>query len=95
MKMLSAPDLARLRKDNGKKPTRTRHLSPPEYVIELLGGPRATGRFVGRCHSSIIKWRKRGVIPPDSQILILTGATKQGWDITASDLILGRDVPVE
>lgn len=89
------PPMNTVREPMPKKPTRTRHLSPPEYVIDYLGGPRATGRFVGRCHSSVIKWRKMGVIPPDSQILILTEATEQGWDITASDLILGRDVPVE
>lgn len=68
------------------------HLSPPAYVVRVVGGPRATGRFVGRSHSSVIQWVAKGAIPPDSQRTILTKARAEGLDITAEDLILGRAV---
>ena len=68
------------------------HMNPAEYVIHILGGPRATARYVGRDHSSVIAWRKRGAVPGDCQVIILQKADKDGYDITAQDLILGRKV---
>lgn len=68
------------------------HLDPPTYVIGLLGGPRATGRFVGRSHAAVIKWRKVGMIPPECQRTLLLAARTHGLDLTAEDLILGRTV---
>jgi hypothetical protein len=72
-------------------------LSPAEHVIRTIGGVRKTARAIGREPSSISAWRSakgtNGQVPRNAQRSILTYARAKKLDITASDLILGRDVP--
>lgn len=78
------------------------HLRPAEYVIRVFKGVRATARAIGRNPSSVSKWQKErenrgtsGQIPHAVQRTILEQARERGLDITAEDLILGREVVVE
>lgn len=69
-------------------------LKPAEYVIKEFGGVRATARVIGYTPEAISKWRYqgRGRVPSGVQELILDKAVEMGRDITARDLIKGREV---
>lgn len=69
-------------------------LSPAEYVIMIFGGVRATAREIGYSPSAISKWRHQGKgnIPNSVKLLIYNIAQNKGYDITAEDLLIGRDV---
>jgi hypothetical protein len=34
-----------------------------EFAVELLNGPKATGRIVGRTHQAVLKWIKSARLP--------------------------------
>lgn len=65
----------------------------------MIGGVRKTARAIGRDPSAVSKWQKLpdsngvlGIIPRNAQLEILTYAKKNKLDISANDLILGRNV---
>lgn len=73
--------------------------SPAEHVIRVFGGVRATARAIGRAHTAVVLWRKPkaeggtgGKIPNAAITVIADLARRQKLDITADDLIYGRDV---
>lgn len=75
------------------------HLTPAEYVINVFGGVRKSGRALGRTASAISKWTRSdknggcgGRIPSRMQEIILQVARIQKLDITPEDLVTGRDV---
>ncbi len=73
------------------------YLSAADYVIQVFGGVRATARAIGRAPTTVSKWHNRkykncGKIPTSAMQLILTIAENRGLDITADDLIRGREV---
>lgn len=70
---------------------------PVDHVIKVFGGIRATARALKRDPSAITKWRRSkakggtgGEIPRGVQRRILTIAQRDKLDITATDLIFGR-----
>lgn len=76
-----------------------KHLSPAEIVINAFRGVNATARALGRKPSAISKWKKSrddrgcgGDVPARTHRLILERARADGLDVTAEDLIYGRDV---
>jgi len=75
------------------------HLSPAAYVLMIFNGVRATARVAGRSPSSVCKWNKpkeqrgtNGLIPTKAQPILLDKARDLGLDLTAEDLIFGREV---
>jgi hypothetical protein len=75
------------------------HLNPAQYVVKVFGGVRKTAREIGRSPSSVSKWNKPvaakglgGEIPRLSQRAVLHVAKIKKLDITAEDIIFGRDV---
>lgn len=71
---------------------------PADYVIRVLGGVRSTARLLKRNPSNVARWRmskaKRGTggqIPRAVHSRILKIAQERSLDITATDIILGRD----
>ena len=70
-------------------------LNPVEYVIYMFNGVRQTARIIGKNPSSVCEWKKRGLIPNSSQSVILEKAKEHNLDITANDLILGREIDQE
>lgn len=78
------------------------HLTPAQYVIRVFKGVRATARVLGRSPSSVSKWTKPksargtdGQIPGTAQRTIIEKARELRLDITANDLLFGRDIPAE
>jgi hypothetical protein len=75
------------------------HLNPAQYVVHCFGGVRKAGIALGRTASAISKWNKSdknfgcgGRIPSRMQEVILEVARIKKLDITAQDLVLGREV---
>ena len=75
------------------------HLRPADYVIYVFGGVRATSRAIGRSASSVSRWQTYknrdglgGTIPSAIQGIILERASELKLDISADDLIHGREI---
>lgn len=67
--------------------------SPAEFVIMKFGGIRPTARATGYQPNAILKWRyRKGFVPTSAQPVILKAAQDMGIDITAEDLIFGREI---
>ena len=75
-------------------------LNPAEYVIHMFDGVRPLARAIKKSPSTVCLWRsnrsrkngQKGRIPSSSHLPILKQAHINGLDITADDLIYGREV---
>lgn len=75
-------------------------LNPAEYVIKMFSGVRPLARAIKKSPSTVCLWRtnrsrkngQKGRIPSSSHLPILKQAEVRGLDITADDLIYGREV---
>lgn len=74
------------------------HKSPAELVIERLGGVSKVARLLGQDYSSVLRWPRpkdqkgaEGKVPTHAQRTILDYARANGLDLTAEDLIYGRN----
>ncbi len=74
-------------------------MTPAEYVRYVFGSNQAVAIVVDRDSSSISRWNAHkmrggcgGLIPRIAQLKILEYAQRHKLDITADDLIYGRDV---
>jgi hypothetical protein len=65
-------------------------ITPAELVIGAFNGVRATARELGCDPSAVSRWKKTGLIPGSYQRRILELAWERGVDLTAHDLIFGR-----
>lgn len=79
--------------------SKTVKYSPAEYVIYAFGGVTKLAKAIGRCPSSVSRWPLPksckgcdGYVPREAQRIILQYANENGLDVTAHDLILGRDL---
>jgi len=70
------------------------HLSPAQCLVRAFKGVRATSRRVQRTPSTVCNMVRRGYVPFPVQVTALQIAQAEGLDLTAEDLILGRDVRV-
>ena len=75
------------------------HQSPAAYTIALFGGIRPLARELDVDPSTVFRWKEpvdrggsAGLIPSSIQSRLLTLAKSQGLDLTAEDLIHGREV---
>ena len=75
------------------------HFTPAAWVVRAFGSNRAVARAAGCRPCTVIRWKKRsngevhGAIPPDQSARLLIVAEQRGLDVTARDLILGRELP--
>lgn len=75
------------------------HYTPAAWVVKQFRSNYRAARAIGRAPCTVIRWRRRangdarGLIPSDIMPAILQVAAAQNLDITAADLICGRDVP--
>lgn len=75
-------------------------LNPAEYVIHMFDGVRPLARAIKKSPSTVCLWRsnrsrkngQKGRIPSSSHLPILNEARSRGLDITADDLIYGREL---
>lgn len=76
-------------------------LCPADYVIYVLGGPKATGLAIGRTRQAVSLWRipkkkggTGGRIPPKCQVLLLKYAYENAIDIKPEDFTYGRRIDI-
>ena len=67
------------------------HTTPVDLAINLFGGVRKLARTLGRDPAAVSRWRKSGVVPTAAQRKILELAWEKGIDISAHDIIFGRE----
>ncbi len=74
-------------------------LSPAEYVIHVFGSGQAVANVVGKTRQAVYLWKRPrklggcdGKVPTRSIEKILKAAKLRGLDLTAEDLIRGRNV---
>ena len=67
-------------------------IPPSALVVGAFGGVRSTARLLNCEPSTISRWGKHGRVPAEWQRPILELAWSRGIDLTAHDLIFGREV---
>lgn len=77
-------------------------LSPAAYVVQVFGGVRKTADAINRTPGAVSLWFRSkerkgcaGGVPRSAQHAILEVAKVRGLDITANDLIYGREIQEE
>ncbi len=68
------------------------HTTPVELAIDMFGGVRKLARALGRDPAAVSRWQKSGVVPTSVQRRLLELAWERGIDISAHDMIFGREV---
>lgn len=68
-------------------------LTAVDLVISTFGGVRKLARAIARDPAAVSRWQRSGVIPTSIQRRILELAWERGHDLTANDVIFGRDKP--
>lgn len=73
--------------------------SPGEYAVHVFGGVKKLARILGMEPTNISRWQRsrheggpRGLIPNKKQKVVLDIAKERGLDLTAEDIIYGRQV---
>lgn len=69
-----------------------RLIHPAELVVRAFGGVRAAARLLNCEASTVSRWKQSGKVPAGWQKEILKAAWERGIDLTAHDLIFGREV---
>jgi hypothetical protein len=65
-------------------------LNPVELSTRAFGGVRKLARAIDRDPAAVSRWKKSGTIPSAAQRRLLEKAWELGLDLTAHDLIFGR-----
>jgi hypothetical protein len=68
-----------------------KHITPVELVISMFGGVRKLAKCIGRDPAAVSRWRKNGLVPTQIQRKVLEAALAREINITAYDIIYGRD----
>lgn len=76
------------------------HLAPAHYAAHVFGGVCALARVLGKSPGRVSNWLRprsvRGqggrIVSDDIKVRLLDLAKEQGLDLTAEDLIRGREV---
>lgn len=68
------------------------HTTPVELAIDMFGGVRKLARALGRDPAAVSRWQKSGVVPTSVQRRLLELAWERGIDISARDIVFGREV---
>ena len=68
--------------------------TPVQLLIKEFGGVRALARAVPRAAASVSRWQKGdGLVPTSMQKKVLETAWDNNINISAHELIFGRDDP--
>lgn len=65
--------------------------TPVQLVIRQFGGVRRLAKAIGRDPAAVSRWQKNGTIPSSAQRRLLEIALELGIEITAHDIIFGRN----
>lgn len=69
----------------------TTHLTPVDLAISLFGGVRRLARAIGRDPAAVSRWKRSGTVPSSVQRKLLQSAWDRGIELSAHDIIFGRD----
>ena len=69
----------------------TTTLTPVDLAVATFGGVRALARSLGCDPAAVSRWKKAGTIPALKQRKLLEAAWERGIDITAHDIVFGRE----
>ena len=58
----------------------------------MFGGVRKLARALNRDPAAVSRWQKSGIVPTSVQRRLLEMAWERGIDITAHDIVFGREV---
>jgi hypothetical protein len=72
--------------------TTSNHTTPVELAIDLFGGVRKLARALNRDPAAVSRWQKSGVVPTSVQRRLLESAWERGIEISAHDIVFGREV---
>lgn len=67
-------------------------IPPSQLVVAAFGGVRPAARLLECEPSTISRWSKTGLVPASYQKLVLSKAWEHGIDLTAHDIVFGREV---
>lgn len=70
----------------------TRLILPGPLVVQTFGGVRKLARQLGCDPSTISRWSSTGRVPSGMQRQVLQLAWSEGLDLTAHDIVWGREV---
>jgi hypothetical protein len=65
-------------------------ITPVDLVIQSFGGVRAAARVLKLDPATVSRWQQSGRVPAKRQENVLQLAWERGIDLTAHDLIFGR-----
>ena len=71
----------------------TSKTTPVQLLIAEFGGLRLLARKIGRDCGSVCRWQKSGLVPTSMQKKVLETAWDNNINISAHELIFGRDDP--
>lgn len=70
--------------------------TPYEVVIDKFRGVRKLAHALGiDNHTSVLRWKDKGLIPAHHQERVLTVAKERGIDLTAEEVIFGSPAKAE
>ena len=75
-----------------RAPMDKKHLTPVDVCLLEFGGVRKLAKALGRDPAAISRWKRLGTVPSAVQRKLLEVAAARGLNITALDVIFGRDV---
>jgi hypothetical protein len=67
-------------------------IPPSRLVVAAFGGVRPMARLLACDASTVSRWSKTGLVPSVWQRPILELAWTKGIDLTAHDIVFGREV---
>ena len=70
----------------------TRLILPGVLVVQAFGGVRKLARLLGVDASTVSRWQTTGRVPSGMQRAVLLLAWEHGLDLTAHDIVWGREV---
>lgn len=68
------------------------HITPVDLAIDMFGGVRKLAKSIGRDPAAVSRWRKAGLVPTQAQRRVLAAAQERDINITAHDIIFGREI---
>lgn len=70
----------------------TQLILPGPLVVQTFGGVRKLARLLGCDPSTVSRWQATGRVPSSMQRNVLQAAWDHGLDLTAHDIVWGREV---
>jgi len=67
-------------------------IPPATLVVHAFGGVRSAARLLSCDASTVSRWQHTGRVPSSWQRRVLELAWSKGIDLTAHDVIFGREV---